>query len=214
VNHLAHLLVADRRGACPLGTLMGDHVKGPLGTQLPCELRRAVALHRRVDGFTDAHPVFRRSKRLLSGDFGHYAGILVDVFYDHCLAVAWDAYCGEPLERFAVRTYGELRSKRHLAPEALRPLIDGMQRVDLLASYRHTHGVERALGSVSRRLRRPNRVHEALPALQAVAPALRRDFEEFFPELLEGMEHDPAGATARPETGQPSGWPSGCDVSI
>jgi acyl carrier protein phosphodiesterase len=187
VNHLAHLLVADRLEACPLGTLMGDHVKGPIDGRLSEELRRAVALHRSVDAFTDGHPVFRRSKRRLSGLYRHYAGILVDVFYDHCLAVAWARYGDEPLERFARRTYDDLRAKRHLAPEALRPLIDGMPRVELLTSYREPRGIERALGNVSRRLRRPNRLHEAWPALAALAGELAADFHEFFPELLAAM---------------------------
>lgn len=184
VNYLAHLLVADRLQACPLGTLMGDYVKGPLDRhRLPPELHRAVALHRQVDGFTDGHPAFRRSKRRLSGRFGHYAGILVDVAYDHCLARTWHEHAGEPLEGFAARTYEALAARRAQAPAALQPLIDGMRRVDLLTAYREPRGVARALDNVSRRLTRPNTLPAALSELLAQRAELSRDFSELFSDL-------------------------------
>jgi len=184
VNYLAHLLIADRLGACPLGTLMGDHVKGALDGRLTPEIRAGVALHRRVDACTDQHPAFRRSKRRLSPRFRHYAGILVDVFYDHCLALRWEENSSEPLDGFAGRMYDALRARRDQAPEALRPLIDGMRRVDLLTAYREARGIERALGNISRRLSRPNSLHLALEDLEAHRRGLDADFVEFFPELL------------------------------
>jgi acyl carrier protein phosphodiesterase len=204
VNYLAHLLIADRLEACPLGTLMGDHVKGPLDGRLTPEIRTAVALHRRVDGYTDGHPAFRHSKRRLSPRFGHYAAILVDVFYDHCLALRWNEHSEEPLDRFAGRVYAVLRQRREQAPEALRPLIDGMRRVDLLTAYREPRGVERALGNISRRLTRSNSLHRALPDLEAHRVGLDADFATFFPELLAHLGAPPAtttrqGAAPRPK---------------
>jgi acyl carrier protein phosphodiesterase len=163
-----------------------------------------VALHRRVDGFTDAHPTFRRSKRRLSPRFGHYAGILVDVFYDHCLALRWDEHSEEPLDRFAGRIYESLRARRHRAPEALRPLIDGMRRVDLLTAYRESRGVERALGSISRRLSRTNGLDQALPDLEGHRAALDADFAEFFPELLAHLGAPPATTTRAGAAPRPS----------
>lgn len=184
MNHLAHLLIADRLQACPVGTLMGDYVKGPLAEHdLPPEIHHAVALHRQVDRFTDLHPAFRRSKRRLSPLFGHYASILVDLAYDHCLARAWHEHADEPLERFASRTYDALRARRDLAPADLRPLIDGMRRVDLLTAYREPDGLERGLHHVSRRLSRPNALPSALPDLLDQRDALARDFVEVFSAL-------------------------------
>jgi acyl carrier protein phosphodiesterase len=56
-------------------------------------------LHRAIDTFTDAHPVFRESTKV-TFRYHHYAGVIVDVFYDHFLAKNWNNYSDENLEEF------------------------------------------------------------------------------------------------------------------
>jgi acyl carrier protein phosphodiesterase len=46
-------------------------------------------LHRAIDTFTDAHPVLDKVLKLHSR-YHHYAGVIVDVFYDHFLAKKLD----------------------------------------------------------------------------------------------------------------------------
>src|SRR5262245_26013048 len=100
MNYLVHLLLAASEPESLLGALMGDFVKVPLGAQYSPSITHALALHRRVDSFTDAHPVTATSRARISRERRRFAGIMVDLFYDHFLARNWTAYASEPLGAF------------------------------------------------------------------------------------------------------------------
>ena len=59
MNYLAHLYLAEQTRGGLLGSLLGDFVKGPLDDRHPRPVRRAIALHRAIDSFTDASPASR-----------------------------------------------------------------------------------------------------------------------------------------------------------
>ena len=40
-------------------------------------------MHRKLDSFTDSHPVFLRSRGRISDMNRRYSGVLIDMFYDH-----------------------------------------------------------------------------------------------------------------------------------
>ena len=70
---------------------MGDFVKGSDYENYPIEIKNGILLHRQIDSFTDAHPIVLKSKKRLHTHYGHYSGIVVDIFYDHFLAKNWDS---------------------------------------------------------------------------------------------------------------------------
>ena len=67
VNYLAHLLLTEPTPEGLVGALLGDRVKGTIDPDLAPGIRRAIALHRRIDSYTDAHPVHRRSRSRFEG---------------------------------------------------------------------------------------------------------------------------------------------------
>src|SRR5215470_16904307 len=130
VNFLAHAYLARGTDRAILGGVMGDFVKGPLEGRYDAELTRALSLHRRIDSYTDAHDVVRRSRRRVSPDRRRFAGILVDMFYDHFLARLWEEYCDIPLEQFTAHVYAVLREHRALLPERLQQVAARMADSD------------------------------------------------------------------------------------
>ena len=80
-----------------MGSLLGDFVKGQIDAGLAPTLRYGIRLHRKIDAYTDTHPLFRQSKQRLRQPYYRYGGILIDIFYDHFLARRWDVYCDLPL---------------------------------------------------------------------------------------------------------------------
>src|SRR3954464_15580437 len=86
MNYLAHLYLSAPTEDAWLGSLLGDFVKGPLDGRYSQHITSAIALHRKIDTFTDAHPVVLRSKSRISAARRRYAGIMIDMFYDHFLA--------------------------------------------------------------------------------------------------------------------------------
>ena len=89
MNYLAHVHLAEPSAAGRFGALLGDFVKGAPDPELPPSVRRGILMHRRIDAHTDAHPVHRTSRRRFAGPRRRFAGIIVDVAYDHFLASAW-----------------------------------------------------------------------------------------------------------------------------
>src|SRR3954467_13425794 len=108
MNFLAHAFLARDDIDLMVGSLMGDFVKGRLDGQYAAPIMRGLILHRRVDTYTDSHPVLVRSRSRISPERRRYAGILVDLFYDHYLAVPWSDYADIPLETSAPHVYAAL----------------------------------------------------------------------------------------------------------
>ena len=82
VNYLAHLFLAGNEPGDIAGALLGDFVKGRIDETLPPGLRGGISLHRKIDVFTDAHPLTLVSRNRFSGDLRRYAGIIVDLAYE------------------------------------------------------------------------------------------------------------------------------------
>ena len=188
MNYLAHLYLSDGDPESLVGSLMGDFVKGRVDPDLSPAMRWAVLVHRRVDSFTDAHAVFRRSKRRVRPEFQRFAGILVDLYYDHFLARQWTRYSAIPLEDFAQGVYRILQQRQHSFPASMQRSISYMVANQSLQSYQELQGVERALKGIEGRLKRPSRLGEAVVDLQHHHQALADDFATFFPDLIRFVE--------------------------
>ncbi len=184
MNFLAHAYLAGSSDYALVGSLMGDFVKGPLSGQHGTEITRALALHRRIDVYTDAHPVVRQSRHRVSLARRRFAGILVDVFYDHFLARRWDEYNDMPLERFTARVYSALREHHALLPERLQDIAPRMAATDWLGSYRHVEAVGFALDRMGQRLKRGNALLQSSHELLAHYDAFDGDFRAFFPDVV------------------------------
>ena len=185
MNYLAHLYLSDRDPDSLVGSLMGDFLKGRVGDDLAPAVRRGVILHRKVDAYTDSHPVIRASKRRISPDFRRYAGILVDIFYDHFLASEWESYSSVPLDAFAQSVYRILEERHASFPQRMQRSMSYMISNRLLQSYRDIDGVHRALCGIETRLSRPSRLGEAVRELEQNHAALREDFTTYLPELVD-----------------------------
>lgn len=80
MNYLAHLHLGGQRPGQLLGSLYGDFVKGRLQGQFAPEVEAAIQLHRRIDVFTDRHPLVDIALGRFSDTRRRYAGIVLDVF--------------------------------------------------------------------------------------------------------------------------------------
>ena len=184
MNFLAHLFLADTHPDALLGSLMGDFVKGPLVGRYPPALERALVQHRAVDTFTDAHPIVRTSRARVAPPYRRFAGIVVDMYYDHFLARRWGEFAIEPLADFTARVYAVLLAQEARLPERLRRIAPSMARRDWLGSYRAVESVHIALDRMGDRLKRGNALLGAGEALMPHYAALDADFRAFFPELV------------------------------
>ena len=183
MNLLAHAVLSGERPGVIVGGVMGDWIKGPVGPELPAEIAEGVRRHRRVDVFTDAHPVTARSRGRLQPRWGRYAGILVDLAYDFCLAAQWRELVDEPLESFVRRVHGMLTEAVDVLPSPAALIVGHLVAGEWLLAGRSWEGVGTALTRVARRLRHPMPLGEGVDDLRRLESELAEDFREFFPEL-------------------------------
>ena len=184
MNFLTHLFLSGGEPGLLVGNLMGDFVKGRLDGRFPADIEQGISLHREIDSFAGQNRNFLRSKRRLDPCFGHYRGVLVDLFYDHFLAAHWEDYADVSLSYFISDAWRVLCEHEEFLPDKLRRIIPFLFR-DWLPSYSDTGGIAAVLHRMSRfRLKRANRLWEGAEALSRHYGELYGDFREFFPELI------------------------------
>lgn len=175
MNFLAHLWLSEQARLPLAGAILGDVVRGALPPEMPELLARSIRLHRRVDAATDRHPrVHAARSRFVPGP-RRYAGILIDVLFDHVLAQDWPAYSAEALPGFAARAAAAVAAERRWFERAGATVPRPAPFAALLASYQGEPGIEGALRRTAQRLRRPQPMLDAIAGWQEHVPAMRRD---------------------------------------
>lgn len=187
MNYLAHLFLADDSDASRIGNLLGDFVRGPveeLAKVYPAELVRGIRMHRAVDRFTDSHAVFREARGLLAPERRRFAGIVVDIFFDHFLCIRWGRYCAQPLEEFIGDVYGALDRHPEWRAGRLGSAYPVMRHENWLLAYASVEGIGMTLRRVATRSAR-------IAAIERGEDDLRRNYAEFgalfrvfMPELI------------------------------
>ncbi|HVI56902.1 MAG TPA: ACP phosphodiesterase [Luteibacter sp.] len=183
MNVLAHALLAGDDAALRLGGVMGDFVRGTPDLSLPPRVRDGIYLHRAIDVFTDSHDDVRAARERLPAPFRRYAGILLDMWFDHCLARDFAKWSARPLGEFSTRLREEMHAATPVLPGSLRRFLGYMDANDLPAGYADADAIGKALGGISQRLSRANPVAGAMPLLLSEDAMLRATFERFFPQL-------------------------------
>ena len=197
MNFLGHLCLANGNANLMLGGMIGDFVRGrrALGNY-PQPIRRGIEMHRFIDRCTDQSPVVRRLRRQFPREFRRYSGIVIDLAFDHELAVNWWRYMPGSLERFDVEIRDLLRDNEELLPDGLVQFMQYANLHGLFTAYRDEDVMLFALAGMGTRLRRPNPLHRVTDVWEELAPKVKPAFREFFPEVQAQVL---AWRAARPE---------------
>jgi acyl carrier protein phosphodiesterase len=184
MNHLAHAWLAAPDDDIVLGSLIADFLRGAIDADLPRGVRIGVALHRSIDIYTDAHAEVVAARALFEPPYRRYAGIVLDVWFDHLLARDWNRYAIGSLSTFSHRVQDLLAARAAELPARMHGFAHYMRMHDLPEAYRDVHVIDNVLHGLSRRLKRENPLAQALPVVQAHAAALDRHFSAFFADLV------------------------------
>ena len=188
MNYLAHLYLAEDSDESLLGNLLGDFVKGHLEDQYSPEIIKGIKTHRKVDAYTDQHTRFLECKKLLHPDRRRFAGIIVDLSFDHFLAKNWSQYSSIELREFTNRVYYILLKHEKNLPAKLRQRMPYMIGDDWLGSYKDIDTIGLALNAISKRLgnrfERARIIKGGIDDIKSNYDKLEQNFSEFFPELI------------------------------
>ena len=184
MNYLAHLYLSSESPEALVGAMLGDFVKGSMKDSYPTVIRRGIELHRSIDTFTDSHEIVRDSKRLFSAERRRFAGILLDIFFDHFLAKNWSQYGEIELGNFTAQAYQSLHSQQKWLTPDLANVIPMMSREDWLGNYQRIDWVEFTLTKLAKRVRRGEMIATGIDELRENYEAFEISFANFFPELI------------------------------
>lgn len=188
MNWLAHLVLSDRSPAFRIGNLLPDLMTRAELSTIPEIFQEGIECHRRIDLFTDRHPLVRRSVQRVSPPYRRFAPVLIDIFYDHFLSARWTDHCFQSLDEFVQEVYTSFDKHRAQMPEATYGHLQRMRAENWLGSYREITGVRLTLERVGRRFRRRIELGPAVVELEKNYDGLEDDFAEFFPELRAHVE--------------------------
>lgn len=162
---------------------MADSIRGHGYDIYPEEIRKGILLHRSIDSFTDAHPVYRQSKHRLHEKYGHYSGVIMDIFYDHFLAKNWSEYSNESLEDYADNFYQLLKDNYETLTERVKGMMPYMIARNWFVSYASLAGLEMIMFQMDHRTKNRVAMHESMVELQEFYSEFETEFKLFFEEL-------------------------------
>ncbi len=183
MNFLAHFHLAWPDEGLVAGGLEGDYYKGPLRGELPAGIERGVRLHRAIDAYTDHHPLVVQLRHDFPRDLRRYAGILIDLSFDHYLSKYWRDYCDIPLGEFNSGVYRALQAHEHSLSQGSRRMLARMLEYDILGLYLDWDTVPASAQRIGQRFRRANPLVDVGPALTPARDMLERAFLGFYPDL-------------------------------
>jgi acyl carrier protein phosphodiesterase len=183
MNFLAHIHLSGDNEWIKIGNFMADGVRGKQYENFPMDIQKGILLHRAIDTFTDAHPVFRQSTKKLHSRYHHYAGVIVDMYYDHFLAKNWSAYSEETLESYSDRFYQSLLDNTEVLTTKTQHLLPYMIQHNWLVNYQSINGLERILSQMDQRTKNQSLMRFATEELVANYVEFESDFTLFYKEV-------------------------------
>ncbi len=192
MNYLAHVYLSGENEETLIGNFIADHVKGKAILGFSEGIKAGIKLHREIDRFTDSHPQFLKSKKRLARNYRKYAGVIVDMFYDHFLAANWQVYSNEGLEAFTHRVYRILMKKYLILPTKTKYILPFMAKSNWLMNYGNLEGLHRALSGIAKRTPFESGMENATGDLKNDYGLYEEEFREFFPEVVKfSFENNP-----------------------
>ncbi|MGB1169157.1 MAG: ACP phosphodiesterase [Flavobacteriaceae bacterium] len=183
MNFLAHLFLSENYPKIMIGNFIADHIKGNQYTHLDPTIQKGIKLHREIDTFTDSHEITRMSKRRLHKRYGLFAGIVIDIFYDHYLAKNWNNYSAIPLKIYVNSFYDLVYSYQEVLPEKTLKMIPYMIKYDWLFNYQYKEGIKNVLEGMNRKTKNKGQIDLAIHDLRKLDKDFEKDFELFFTDL-------------------------------
>ncbi len=183
MNHLAHAFLAPDSPEARVGSILGDFTRGVDLDALPAPVLQGVRHHLAVDVFTDKHPAVLASKRLFSKQRRRFAGVALDILYDHYLLRHWPRFSDDDCATFIQQVYEDLETHEHVMPGPMVQVTRSMVAYDWFGAYASLDSIGHALDRVAARIRFANRFDGIIEEIFEHEEELEANFLIFFPEL-------------------------------
>jgi acyl carrier protein phosphodiesterase len=183
MNFLAHAVLSFQQPELIVGNMISDFVKGKKKFAYTGGIFAGIELHRKIDGFTDEHPVTAEAKEIFRPAYRLYSGPIMDVIYDHFLANDASVFPDGRLETFAQETYDTIERFAALVPPHFNQVFHYMRTQNWLYGYRTEAGMERSLRGLVRRSAFLTESETAFRIFREHYDRLGSLYHSFFPQV-------------------------------
>ncbi len=201
MNFLAHAYLSFDQDEILIGNFIADFIRGKEIENYPKKIQVGIHLHRAIDTFTDSHPLVKEVQTHLRPQFGHYARVISDVFFDYFLAKNWDKYTSISLESYSKQVYQTIQYSTAPLPPSFLRMLYWMEQQNWLYAYRNLEGIQQALDGLTRRASFDSKMNAATEVLREKEEEIEALFFVFFQDLetfaqaklaILSQSHDPA----------------------
>lgn len=183
MNFLAHLYLSGEEEELMIGNFIADQVKGKQIANYSEGIIKGIQLHRQIDSYTDQHATVLESKIRLRERYRHYAPVIVDIFYDHFLAIHWHQYSTLGLGKYSENVHAIIAKYEAILPEKSHLFFQYMLKNDILEAYGRVAGIQKVLAGMARRTSFLSGMENATEELVTHYSLFEQEFIDFFPQL-------------------------------
>lgn len=198
MNFLAHLYLSGDDDKLIIGNFIADMVKGQKINGYSYEIVQGIKLHREIDKFTDSHEIVNQSKARLRKRYRLFAGVIVDMYYDHFLAKNWSQYSNDPLNEYVGKAYDLLQKHYEILPARAQYVLPFMIENNWLVNYANPENLSRFFGGMARRTNYQSGMEHAVEDLLTNYSLFENEFGDFFPQLIRHVEKLGVQLNAKP----------------
>ncbi|HBG87417.1 MAG TPA: DUF479 domain-containing protein [Marinilabiliaceae bacterium] len=184
MNYLSHLFLSGSSEGVKVGNFIGDFVKGSRHNRYAPEIQKGILLHRQIDSFMDSHPVTKASSELFRSRYRRYAKVLIDIVYDHFLAVNWELYREQSLHQFVSESHNILLRHYFIMPGPVKQFLPFLIRSRRMENYRLLSGIERTLKIMSENSSMPEHSEWAIAQIKEHYDTIDSQFKVFFEDIM------------------------------
>ncbi|MDP4186595.1 MAG: ACP phosphodiesterase [Bacteroidota bacterium] len=188
MNFLAHIYLSGDSDELKIGNFVGDYVKGRDYEKYPLQIKNGIILHRNIDSYTDNHPVVKLSKAHFITRYHKFSGVIVDILYDHFLAKDWDRFSDQPLHEFLQDFHQLIIEHSDILPIGVKSILPFFILDNWVDTYLTIEGIEKIFILMSKNTSLPYENNYAVEVLKNNYEALRKEFYEFFPQIIKYVE--------------------------
>lgn len=185
MNFLAHLFLSGNSEGLIIGNFIADSVKGSDYKNYPPEIQKGILLHRMIDTYTDTHPVVEESKKRLRSKYRKYSSVIVDIYYDHYLAINWNKYSDMNLNTYTQDIHRIIQKNHDLLPVKSAQFAEYMFRYNILEAYSTLSGIDQVLKGMAGRAKFESNMEFAIQELKEHYNLFEKEFIDFFKDLQE-----------------------------
>lgn len=183
MNYLAHVYLSFDEPEVMSGNLAGDFIKGKQIETLPEKVRKGVCLHRRIDEFTDKHPLIKETKLLFRNSAGRYDGTFLDIAFDYFLANDPAHIPDGGWENFVSSCYNEIDKRLAVFTPSFHRMYYYMKKENWLYNYRYKWRIKYSFEGITRHAKFLPDDADVYKDFEKHFDQIQKCYELFFPEL-------------------------------